>query len=92
MITDVYIVYNDPSFIEELGDTLKVSPYLHLIDETTKDGKKEAYALKSYWGANLTPFAICFEGEKAVKAFYSETGEDVIKSLIDYLNEQNIHS
>lgn len=94
MITDVYVVYNDENQIKKIGGTyrLKVSPFFTYINEASAKGKKEAFALKSHWGARMTPFALCMEGENAVKAFYSETGEDVIKSLIDYLNESDIHS
>lgn len=94
MITDVYLVYNDDNHIRQIGGTyvLKVSPFFHFIDDRTREGKKEAYKLKGSWGSRVTPFALCMEGEKAIKAFYSETGEDIIKSLINFLNEQNIHS
>ena len=95
MITDVIVVYNDESQIRRIGGayTLKESPFFTYINESSRKGKKEAYALKGHWGARMTPFAICMDGEKAIKAFYSETGEDVIKSLINYLNEheQDIH-
>lgn len=88
MITDVYLVYNDDAQLKKIGDALlKVSPIFHFIDDRTKDGKKESFKLKSSWGSRLTPFVLCMNGEKAVKAFYTETGEDVVKSLIDYLNE-----
>lgn len=87
MITDVYLVYNNDEQIKQIGDTLKVSPFFHFIDDRTLEGKKEAFKLKSFWGSRVTPFALCTDGEKAVKAFYSETGENVIKSLINYLNE-----
>ena len=92
MITDVFIVYNDEAQIKRIGDTLKTSPFFTFINESSRKGKKEAYALKRHWGARLTPFALCMNGEEAVKAFYSETGEDIIKSLINYINEQDIHS
>lgn len=94
MITDVYLVYNDDSQLKKIGGTytLKVSPFFHFIDDRTKEGKKESFKLKGSWGARLTPFALCTEGDKVIKAFYSETGTDIIKELIDYLNEQNIHS
>ena len=94
MITDVTIVYNNKDQISNLGDTLKVSPFFTFIDESSRKGRKEAYALKSHWGARLTPFVVCYNKDNAIKVFYSETGEDVIKSLIDYLNEyeQDIHS
>lgn len=90
MITDVYLVYNDEEQIRKIGGTytLKVSPFFTYINESSQKGRKEAFALKSYWGARLAPFAIVYDGEKAVKAFYSETDKDVIGSLIKYLNEQ----
>ena len=94
MITDVYLVYNDDNHTRQIGGTytLKVSPFFHFIDDRTLEGRKDAFKLKSSWGSRMTPFALCMDGEKAVKAFYSETGEDVIKSLIDYLNGENLHS
>lgn len=94
MITDVFVVYTDDSQIRKIGEiyTLKYSPFFTFINESSRKGKKEAYALKSHWGARLTPFALCMDGEQAVKAFYSETGEDVIKSLIDFINSQEIEN
>lgn len=86
MITDVYIVYNDDNQINKIGDT-KVSPFFHFIDDRTYVGKKDSWKIKGTFGAKLTPFIAVFEGEKPLKAFYSETGEDVIDSLIKYLNE-----
>ena len=90
MVTDVYIVYNDPSFVRKFGGTytLKVvSPYFHFINEDSAKGRKEAFSLKGQWGARKTPFAICFDGDKALKAFYSEVDDDIVKSLINYINE-----
>lgn len=88
MITDVYIVYDDDKILRKLGGTytLKVSPIFHFIDSRTLNGRKEAFKLKGSWGARMDPFAIIMEGEKPVRAFYSETGENVVKSLINYLN------
>lgn len=86
MITDVYVVYNDESQIKKIGDTFKVPPIFHFIDSQANKTKKEAWALKSHWAAREDPFAIAMDGDKAVKAFYSETGEDVIQSLINFLN------
>lgn len=87
MITDVYLVYNDDNHIKQIGDTLKVSPFFHFIDDRTRKGKKDSWKIKGGFGAKLTPFAVVYEGEKPLRAFYSETGEDIIKSLIEYLNE-----
>ena len=94
MITDVFIIYNNEAQIKRVEESciLKNSPFFTYINESSRKGKKEAYALKSHWGARLTPFAICMDGEKAIKAFYSETGEDIIESLIDFINFQKIEN
>lgn len=91
MITDVIVVYNDDSQIRRIGGvyTLKKSPFFTYINESSHKGRKEAFALKSHWGARMTPFAICMDGEKPIKAFYSETGNDIIKELINYLNQES---
>ncbi len=83
---DVYIVYNNDEVLKKLGGTLKVSPFFHFVDDRTRKGKKDSWKIKGSFGAKLTPFAVVYEGEKPLKAFYSETGENVIDSLIDYLN------
>lgn len=94
MVTDVFVVYNDDSQIKRIGEkyTLKYSPFFTFINESSNKCKKEAYALKNHWGARLTPFAICLDGDKVIRAFYSETGEDIIKSLIDFINSQVIEN
>lgn len=83
---DVYIVYNNDEVLKKLGGTLKVSPFFHFVDDRTRKGKKDSWKIKGGFGAKLTPFAVVYEGEKPLKAFYSETGENVIDSLINYLN------
>jgi hypothetical protein len=90
MITDVTIVYNDEQQIKRLGGayTLKASPFFTYININSSKGRKPAYTLMSHWAATKAPFAICYEGDKAIKAFYSETGRDVIDDLIHYLNEE----
>lgn len=80
---EIFVTYNDPSQIEKL-DTTKVSGF-HFIDSGTRKGKKEAWALKSHWGAKLDPFAIIMKGDKPIKAFYSEA-ENVIDNLVKYLS------
>lgn len=88
MITDVFVVYNDKSQIDIIQDA-KLDDLISFvfINENSKKERKKAFNLKSHWAAKMTPFAICMNGDKAVKAFYSETGENVIESLINYLNE-----
>lgn len=60
---------------------------LKLYDECTRTGKKEAWSLKSEWGARESPFALVTIDGKPIKAFYSEASKDVINDLLTYLNE-----
>ena len=84
-MTDVIIVYSSKSQLDRVGDTSKYTPIFHFVDSLAKKSKKEAWRIKSYYGAKLDPFAVILDNEKPIKAFYTEA-EDVIDSLIKYLN------
>lgn len=84
-MTDIIVVYSDKSQIDRIGDTSKYTPIFHFVDSLAKKSKKEAWRIKSYYGAKLDPFAVILDDEKPIKAFYTEA-EDVINSLIKYLN------
>ena len=84
-MTDVIIVYSSESQLDRIGDTSKYTPIFHFVDSLAKKSKKEAWRIKSYYGAKLDPFAVILDNEKPIKAFYTEA-EDVIDSLIKYLN------
>lgn len=89
MITDVYLVCSDNLQREKVRDSVRESLAFHFLNPLSKEERKEALALKSYWAARLDPFAIIMDGDKPVKAFYSEAN-DVINDLIKYLNGENI--
>ena len=84
-MTEVIVVYSDKSQLDRIGDTSKYTPIFHFVDSLAKKSKKEAWRIKSYYGAKLDPFAVILDDEKPIKAFYTEA-EDVINSLIKYLN------
>lgn len=84
-MTDIIVVYSDKSQLDRIGDTSKYTPIFHFVDSLAKRSKKEAWRIKSYYGAKLDPFAVILDDEKPIKAFYTEA-EDVINSLIKYLN------
>ena len=84
-MTDVIVIYSDKSQIDRIGDTSKYTPIFHFVDSLARKSKKEAWRIKSYYGAKLDPFAVILDDEKPIKAFYTEA-EDVIDSLIKYLN------
>ena len=86
---DVYIVS------ENLGDELEVLKnsnknfYIHFLDITSKNDRSKAYKLKGAWGARMNPFICINDGDKTIKCFYSETGEDVYKQLLKFINSYN---
>lgn len=84
-MTDIIVVYSDKNQLDRIGDTSKYTPIFHFVDSLAKKSKKEAWRIKSYYGAKLDPFAVILDDEKPIKAFYTEA-EDVINSLIKYLN------
>ena len=84
-MTEVIVVYSDKSQLDRIGDTSKYTPIFHFVDSLAKKSKKEAWRIKSYYGAKLDPFAVILDDKKPIKAFYTEA-EDVIDSLTKYLN------
>ena len=82
---NIIVVYSDKSQLDRIGDTSKYTPIFHFVDSLAKKSKKEAWRIKSYYGAKLDPFAVILDDKKPIKAFYTEA-EDVINSLIKYLN------
>lgn len=86
MIT-VKFVYNNPSDKDRVLDANLQDIFLELYDEGSYKEKKQAYKLKASCGARMTPFVAVYEGDELIKAFYTEADDDVLKSLIKYLNE-----
>lgn len=83
---DVYVTFEDKIIPEILYKAELDGIFIHLYDECTRTGKKEAWALKSEWGAKQSPFALVCQDGKPVKAFYSEADNDVINTLIKFLH------
>lgn len=84
---EAIIVYDnkkDKEFLD-LVDS-KVPIFVRYIDYNTKEGRKEAYQVKSHWAAKLNPFVVIQEKDKIIKVFYSESGKNAIQQLINYLN------
>lgn len=83
---DVYLVYNEDSQLETVKNAeLRSDLFFHFIDERTRKGLKEAWKVKSSLSARLSPFAVIYENDKPIKAFYTEADDNIIKSLIEYL-------
>ena len=82
------IVVYDNKKDKELLDLInsKVPIFIDYIDFNTQNGRKEAYKVKSYWGAKMNPFVVLKEDEKIIKVFYSEKN-NAINQLITFLND-----
>lgn len=93
MITDVYIVDDDPMLREKFAKhefTCKSNPFYHFYDIGSMIDRSAAFKLKGSFGARQNPFAVVYDKDKAIKAFYSEAG-DVYSDLINYLeNYENL--
>lgn len=65
--------------------------FIEYIDANTKEGKKEAFRVKSHWAARANPFIEITEEDKIIKVFYSDAkGDNAIYQLINFLNESKI--
>lgn len=64
---------------------LKIPIFVEYINSNTKEGKKKAFQIKSYWGAKKDPFIILKEDEKIIKVFYSEEN-NAIQQFVNFLN------
>ena len=52
----------------------------------SKEGKSKGYKLKSEFGARQDPFAVVYNKESPIKAYYSEDSDNIINDLINDLN------
>ena len=83
---DIYVVHNNPDVLSDIWNaSCEVEPFIHILDVGSKFDKSKAFKLKQEWGARQDPFCLIEEDGIAIKAFYSETGEDAIVQLIKYL-------
>lgn len=83
---DIYVVHNDPDVLGDVWNaSCEIEPFIHIFDIGSKLDKSKAFKLKQEWGAKQNPFCLIEEDGNAIKAFYSETGEDAITQLINFI-------
>ena len=86
MNLEVYVIINDDFQRDQIANSNLIdSPIFYFIDERSE--KTKAYRLKSAYATKMTPFVVIHKDQKPIKAFYGESEENVINSLINYLNE-----
>ena len=59
--------------------------YFSFIDSNSAYTKKEAYALKSDWGARKEPFILVKHKDKVLRCFYSEESNKVIDNALQFI-------
>ena len=87
---NIYFTYNTQKDFDSFLNVENLKDYaIHHIDSGTLHGKKEAYKLKSEWGAKLDPFILIIDDKnKPIKAFYSECKTDAITQFTQYSNKE----
>ena len=59
--------------------------YFKFIDSNSAYTKKEAYTLKTDWGAKKEPFCMVKEKDKVLRCFYSEKSNNVIDQALEFI-------
>ena len=59
--------------------------YFKFIDSNSAYTKKEAYTLKTDWGAKKEPFAMVKNKDKVLRCFYSESSDKVVDDALEFI-------
>lgn len=59
--------------------------YFTFIDSNSAYSKKDAYTLKTDWGAKKEPFCIVKEKDNILRCFYSEESNKVIDNALEFI-------
>lgn len=59
--------------------------YFSFIDSNSALTKKEAYNLKTDWGAKKEPFALIKHRDKILRCFYTEKTDNVIDEALQFI-------
>ena len=59
--------------------------YFKFIDSNSAYTKKEAYTLKTEWGAKLEPFAMVKDKDNVLRCFYSEKNDRVVDEALEFI-------
>lgn len=59
--------------------------YFKFIDSNSVYTKKEAYTLKTDWGAKKEPFCIVKEKDNVLRCFYSESNDKVLDEALEFI-------
>ena len=82
------VAFKNEESIKDLQELLKNYPLIELIKFNETSNKINAFKLKHYYGAKLSPFGCLIDNDgKHIQAFYSENKSfslDYIKVVLDH--------
>lgn len=83
---ELILVSSDLSDERKVIESLLVDNfYFKFIDSNSAYTKKEAYTLKTDWGAKKEPFCIVKDKDKILRCFYSEKSKKVIDEALEFV-------
>jgi hypothetical protein len=59
--------------------------YFTFIDSNSAYTKKDAYTLKTDWGAKKEPFCMVKERDNVLRCFYSESSDKVLDEALEFI-------
>lgn len=59
--------------------------YFKFVDSNSVYTKKEAYTIKTDWGARKEPFCLVKERDNVLRCFYSEQDKKVIDKALEFI-------
>ena len=59
--------------------------YFKFVDSNSVYTKKEAYTLKTEWGAKKEPFTIVKYKDTVLRCFYTEKNDNVIDETLEFI-------
>ena len=59
--------------------------YFTFVDSNSAYTKKDAYTLKTDWGAKKEPFCMVKEKDNVLRCFYSESSDKVLDEALEFI-------
>lgn len=63
--------------------------YFTFLDIRSVLSRKQAYQLKSDWGARENPFAVVKNRDRVLRCFYAESRKDVVDDALNFIKSVN---
>ena len=83
---ELILVSSDLNDVEQvLESNIADKFYFTFVDSNSVHTKKEAYTLKTDWGAKKEPFCIVKEKDNVLRCFYSEESNKVIDNALEFI-------